>query len=208
MAHHFHILDVFAERPYAGNQLAVVLDAGDLSTDEMQTIALETNFSETTFLVGDRASDGGWPVRIFTPSAELPFAGHPTIGTAWLIRNRLTAEPADEIVLNLGVGPVPVRFEGPAETDLGFMDGPGATFGAPIPAELAATALGLEAGDIDDRAPVQPVSAGIDFLFVPLRSAAALHRARLDLLPAALLGQHALGLGDRDLALEVERDLL
>ena len=109
--HAIHILDVFAESPLSGNQLGVVEAAGDLSTDEMQAIALETNFSETTFITGPKQADGGFPVRIFTPAAELPFAGHPTLGTAWLIRNRLLSNRPDEVRLNLGVGQVPVTFE-------------------------------------------------------------------------------------------------
>jgi len=76
-----HIVDVFAREPYAGNQSAVVTDASDLPTDEMQAVAAEMGYSETTFVTG-RPEDGAWPVRIFTPNAEIPFAGHPTLGTA------------------------------------------------------------------------------------------------------------------------------
>ena len=98
MTHRFHIVDVFAERRYAGNTLAVVRDAADLDGATMQRIAREFGFSETTFIVSDpRADDGdGVRVRIFTPTFELPFAGHPTLGTAWVIREHLlrgAAEP-------------------------------------------------------------------------------------------------------------------
>ncbi|RPJ20395.1 MAG: PhzF family phenazine biosynthesis protein, partial [Planctomycetaceae bacterium] len=75
----FHIVDVFAEQKYAGNQLAVFRNARDLSSDEMQKIAREMNFSETTFVLSDTEHDGGYDVRIFTPAAEVPFAGHPTL---------------------------------------------------------------------------------------------------------------------------------
>lgn len=85
----FHIVDVFAEEKYAGNQLAVVLDAGGLSGEEMQSIATEMNYSETTFVLSGEERDGAYDVRIFTPKKELPFAGHPTLGTASVIRNQI-----------------------------------------------------------------------------------------------------------------------
>ncbi|HUL62143.1 MAG TPA: PhzF family phenazine biosynthesis isomerase, partial [Methanocella sp.] len=77
--HPFHILDVFAEEQYAGNQLAVVRNAGDIAGETMQRIAREMHFSETTFVLSDEPKDGGYDVRIFTPDEELPFAGHPTL---------------------------------------------------------------------------------------------------------------------------------
>ena len=100
------IVDVFAERAFAGNQLAVLPEAAGLTRAQMQAIALETNFSETTFVTG--SNDGGANVRIFTPTAELPFAGHPTLGTAYVLAGR---QGASAVTLNLGVGPVAVRFE-------------------------------------------------------------------------------------------------
>ncbi|MGI9427221.1 MAG: PhzF family phenazine biosynthesis protein, partial [Bythopirellula sp.] len=105
----FDIVDVFAENRYQGNQLAVMQSAGDLSDEEMQRIALETNFSETTFLRGGNITDG-FDVRIFTPAFEIPFAGHPTLGTAAVIR-MLTDPSSDRVTLNLQVGAVPVQFE-------------------------------------------------------------------------------------------------
>jgi trans-2,3-dihydro-3-hydroxyanthranilate isomerase len=90
----FYIVDVFAERKYAGNQLAVFLGAQTLSDKEMQQIAREINFSETTFILSEKQRDGGYDVRIFTPGEEVPFAGHPTLGTAHIIRG--------EIIGNLG----------------------------------------------------------------------------------------------------------
>ncbi len=178
-AHHpIHILDVFAESPLSGNQLGVVEAAHDLSTDEMQAIALETNFSETTFITGGQQADGGFPVRIFTPAAELPFAGHPTLGPASLIRNRLLPDRPDELRLNLGVGQVPVTFEEADGVDLGFLRAPEATIGDSVTAQDVAPALGLSIADIDDALPAQQVTAGLDFLIVPLRSADALSRCR------------------------------
>src|SRR5262245_53173105 len=111
MSHPFHIVDVFAESLYAGNTLAVVRDAADLETQAMQAIAREFGFSETTFIVSD-AHDAAVRTRIFTPTFELPFAGHPTLGTAWVIREHLLRGRPSDVTLALGVGAVPVRFEG------------------------------------------------------------------------------------------------
>jgi trans-2,3-dihydro-3-hydroxyanthranilate isomerase len=101
---------VFAEKKYAGNQLAVFHKAGALSSDEMQQIAREINFSETTFILSDEQRNGGFDVRIFTPREEVPFAGHPTLGTAHVIRNEILQENAEQTVLNLKVGQIPVTF--------------------------------------------------------------------------------------------------
>ena len=104
-------LDVFTSRPLEGNQLAVFTDARGLSDDEMQKLARETNLCETTFIVPrDQATElaEGHKVRIFTTNEELPFAGHPTLGTAWYLRQQSST---DEIVLDLKIGKIPVRFE-------------------------------------------------------------------------------------------------
>lgn len=102
MPHPLHIVDVFARDPYAGNQLAVLTDAGDLSTDEMQAVAAEMDYSETTFVTGPPEA-GAWPVRIFTPNAEIPFAGHPTLGTAAVIRDHLADGRPDTVTLDPAV---------------------------------------------------------------------------------------------------------
>jgi len=106
----FYILDVFAEEKYAGNQLAVVRDAATLSDKAMQRIAKEMNYSETTFILSDDPRDGGYDVRIFTPREEVPFAGHPTLGTAFVVRNEIASQAAETVVLNLKVGQIPVTF--------------------------------------------------------------------------------------------------
>ena len=92
MTHRFYIVDVFAERPYAGNQLAVVVGADDLSDETMQRLAAETNYSETTFVTSAPEQDGGYRVRIFTPAREIAFAGHPILGTAWVVRHHVGRE--------------------------------------------------------------------------------------------------------------------
>ncbi|RPJ59800.1 MAG: PhzF family phenazine biosynthesis protein, partial [Dehalococcoidia bacterium] len=107
----FYIVDVFAEEKFAGNQLAVLRGGANLSPDQMQAIAREMHFSETTFIISEDKTDGGYDVRIFTPSAEVPFAGHPTLGTAHIIRSEILRDNPAEIILNLKVGRIPVKFE-------------------------------------------------------------------------------------------------
>ena len=106
----FLILDVFATGKYTGNQLAVCLNAGDLTEIQMQQIAREINFSETTFVTSSEPADGGYNTRIFTPTTELPFAGHPTLGTAFAIQQELVKQPIAQIALNYQVGQIPVDF--------------------------------------------------------------------------------------------------
>src|SRR5688572_23831170 len=105
------IVDVFAQQKYTGNQLAVVLDSGDLPAETMQAIAAEMNFSETTFIAPEREADGGYRVRLFTPARELAFAGHPILGAAWVIREHIERARTDAVTLNLQSARVPVTFE-------------------------------------------------------------------------------------------------
>lgn len=182
MAQQFHIVDVFAEQPYAGNPLAVVVCAGDLSDETMQRIAAEMNFSETTFLAPDPEADGGYRVRIYTPAREVAFAGHPILGTAWVLRHHVTPGLAGPVRLNLVVGQVPVNFEPDAEgEEVAWFAAPPSELGEVCERELMSAALGLAAGDLVDEGPVQRVSAGTAAMIVPLRSLDALGRARLNL---------------------------
>ena len=109
------IVDVFAERPFAGNQLAVVRNAGALDTAQMQAIALETNFSETTFVIDE--GDGHASVRIFTPTSELPFAGHPLVGITWVLHRLGPGGPSQ---IECGIGPVSIGMDG----DVAWVDAP------------------------------------------------------------------------------------
>ncbi len=179
--HPFHVLDVFAEEKYAGNQLAVFLDAGSIPAETMQKLARETNFSETTFVLSGEPRDGGYDVRIFTPSAELPFAGHPTLGTAWVIQRELLGGLGDRVALNLKVGQIPVTFEReePGEPVLWMRQNP-PRFGKRVPHAAAAEAIGLDVADLDERLPVEEVSTGLPGLIVPVRSLEALQRSRPD----------------------------
>lgn len=182
MAHRLYLVDVFAERPYAGNPLAVVVDADDLSAEAMQQIAAEMNYSETTFVMSTPRQDSGYCVRIFTPARELAFAGHPILGTAWVIRHHLAPKPVDELRLNLLIGQVSVTFEPSADgREVAWLLAPPVTLGAKCSRERMAAALGISADDIDPKVPVQQLSAGTSAMIVPLRSLAALRRSRLDL---------------------------
>jgi trans-2,3-dihydro-3-hydroxyanthranilate isomerase len=172
----YQVLDVFAEAPLTGNPVAVIFGAGRLATADMQAFARETNLSETTFVLGDTPRDGAWDVRIFTPGSELPYAGHPTLGTASAIRARLLGGGADSVVLRLGVGPVPVRF---AADGVAWLESPAARF-EPLPApERLAAVLGLPASAFDSTLPIEVQRTGAPQLFVPLVDAAAVARARV-----------------------------
>ena len=173
----FYIVDVFAEKKYAGNQLAVFREAGALSGDQMQQFARETNFSETTFILRDEPRDGGYDVRIFTPGEEVPFAGHPTLGTSHIIRKEILGEKADAITLNLKVGKIPVIF---GADGYYWMKQIEPEFGKRHPSEALASILGISQSDIDDRFPVQEVSTGLPFFIVPLKTISALKNAKID----------------------------
>ena len=182
MARPLHIVDVFAECPYAGNPLAVVI-GDDLPEPRMQAIAAEMNFSETTFIGRTPAGDGGYRTRIFTPAREIAFAGHPILGSAWVVREFLRTEPANPVRLKLSVGPVPVTFEPRGDgADVAWFAAPAVTYGDKCPREPMAHAVGLAPEEIDDTSPVQRFSAGTTSLcIVALRTLDALQRCRLDL---------------------------
>jgi trans-2,3-dihydro-3-hydroxyanthranilate isomerase len=183
MARRFHIVDVFAERLYAGNQLAVVVGADDLSDDTMQQIAAETNYSETTFVGSAREHDDGYRVRIFTPAREIAFAGHPILGTAWVVRHHVAPEDSGPVRLNLAVGQVPVTFDSHADgREVAWFLAPPVLLGAICARERIAAAVGISPEDIEARSPIQQVSAGsTSAIIVPLRSLDALGRSQLDL---------------------------
>jgi trans-2,3-dihydro-3-hydroxyanthranilate isomerase len=176
----FYIVDVFAESKYTGNQLAVCRDGKDYSDSEMQQIAKEMHYSETTFIISDEMHDEGFDVRIFTPAEEIPFAGHPTLGTAFVIMKEIIGSPVGRIVLNLKVGEIPVTFKyQDGEPDVLWMRQRSPQFGLTIPRKKMAEILGLGEDDIDDRFPVQEVSTGIAFFIVPLTSLEAVKAAKV-----------------------------
>ena len=180
----YAVVDVFAERALEGNPLAVFTDARGLSTDEMQALARETNLAETTFVLpeDDPASEveHGVRVRIFTVAEELPFAGHPTLGTAaWLWWYHPALQGAERITLRENAGPITVRFEAAAvggRSVFGTMQQQDPVFGARHVPEEIARVLGMPLGDLDASRPIQTVSTGIPFCIVPVRSVEALGR--------------------------------
>ncbi|MBP7738948.1 MAG: PhzF family phenazine biosynthesis protein [Spirochaetes bacterium] len=176
----FFMTDVFGGEKYSGNQLATFLDGGRLTEREMQRIAREFNFSETTFVLSDKKESGGYAVRIFTPGKEIDFAGHPTLGTAYIIRRHLIRDHADAVVLNLRIGRIPVSFSGSDGSGPLWMDQAEPRFGKVFDAASTAEMLRLPADAIDGRFPVQEVSTGLPHMIVPLRNLEALQEASPD----------------------------
>ena len=172
-------LDVFTSRPLEGNQLAVFSDARGLSDEEMQKLARETNLSETTYILPrdpDVERREGHKVRIFTVNEELPFAGHPTLGTAWYLRQ---SSSSDEIVLDLKAGKVPVRFEQRDGLLFGEMRQADPKFGQTHEHAAVATVLGVPVTELDENLPIQTVSTGMPFTMVPFRSLATLQKLNI-----------------------------
>ena len=182
-AYEFVQLDVFTQRPLEGNPLAVFPDARGLSDAEMQAVAREMNLSETTFVLPrDAAVEAreGKKVRIFTVEAELPFAGHPTLGTSlYLYASEPDQTKPAEITLDLKAGKIPVRFTanpenaGPGRVDgqvFGEMRQRDPEFGTPLSREDVARVVGIAVDEISPEWPIQPVSTGLTFTIVPFRN--------------------------------------
>jgi len=184
-------VDVFTERVFGGNPLAVVFEAAGLSESEMQAIAREMNCSETTFLLPPTRPDCEARVRIFTPAREVPFAGHPTIGTAWVLATEELLPPhTRRFNLEEGIGPVEVTLEGDlARPSLLWMRHGDARFGPELANRAGfARALGLAESDLLAGAPIRTGSTGSTFLYIPLRDRQTVDQARLDV-PALLAAQ-------------------
>ena len=174
--------DVFTSTPLQGNQLAIFLDGRSLTDQQMQDIAREMNLSETTFILPRDAAterDRGVRVRIFTTQEELPFAGHPTLGTAFALRGN-TKNP--EVALELNVGKLMVRFEDPVgQPSFGEMTQLDPKFGSRHDRETIVRVSGLRDGDIDPSLPIQTVSTGVPFTIVPLRGLEKIRNINIDL---------------------------
>ena len=174
--------DVFSERPLEGNSLAVFSDARGLSDAEMQLIAKEMNLSETTFILPrdpETEHERGVRVRIFTVQEELPFAGHPTLGTAFALRG---ASDATQVTLELNVGKVPVKFEdSPGQPRFGEMTQVDPVFGMQHDREAVARAIGLQIDDFDPSLPIETVSTGLAYTVTPLKSLEVIRNLRLEL---------------------------
>lgn len=161
----YHVVDVFTDRPYAGNPLAVVLGADDLPTEALRAMAREFNLSETAFPMAT-AADADYRVRIFTPNGELPFAGHPSIGTAWLLA-RLGRIPTGPVRQDCAAGIVALDVTAEGATLTG---GPAAV-GEPLDAAPLLAAVGLDAGDLTGVRP-RTAGTGLDWTYLPVAGAA------------------------------------
>mgnify|MGYP003589481188 CR=1 FL=1 len=172
----FYITDVFGNKRYSGNQLATFFDYGALSSSEMQQIAQEINFSETTFITSSEKQNDGFNVRIFTPRSEIDFAGHPTLGTAYIINKHIQKADNGIIKLNYRCGQIPVSFN----NEVLWMRQNQPEFGHELDKELLATTLGLLVDDIADS-PIMEVTTGLPFTIVQLKSLDCLKRATVNL---------------------------
>ena len=181
-SYHFLQFDVFTATPFGGNQLAVFLSAEGLSDSEMQTLARELNYSETTYVLPPADPAALARVRIFTPTAELPFAGHPTIGTTFALAHaaRITPHTPQPATLELGIGPIAVTCAFADErVTFVWMTQPLPHF-SPWQGDRArlAAALSLSPSDLLDDLPIEHGSSGAPFIYIPLRARAALAAAR------------------------------
>ncbi len=169
----FYIVDVFAEAKYQGNQLAVFIPDRPLSDEEMQKIAAEINFSETTFILSGKQENGGYDVRIFTPDIEVPFAGHPTLGTAFIIDKYIEKNTTGtgHIILNCKVGPIPVSIE---DGVLTMEQNPPQWQDYHVDAQTVADIFNLDISDIDSNNPIESVSTGLPCLIIPVTSVDAI----------------------------------
>jgi trans-2,3-dihydro-3-hydroxyanthranilate isomerase len=189
----FRLVDVFTPRPLGGNQLCVVPDPGELGDAEMQAIAKEIGFSETTFVT--EAAGDRYAMRIFTPGQELPFAGHPTLGTAFvLVSEGRVSTPATQVI---AAGEIPVEVD--VEANTARMTQLPAEFGPIFPRrDLIASAIGLTVAELDPRRPVRTVSTGLPTTIVPVRDLDTLRRATRN---ERLVGEAVAASGGQDLYL-------
>lgn len=172
-------VDVFTDKPFGGNQLAVFHTPGSITKPQMQLIAREINFSETTFVFPTRAAGVDAKVRIFTPGDEIPFAGHPVIGTAFVLRRRAKRKKPARFVFELGAGPVTVELVKEARVWTRFvMNQPQPVFGSALQNRgEAAGAVGIQPFEVVGGG---VVSSGLDFLIVEARDSEVVARAALN----------------------------
>jgi trans-2,3-dihydro-3-hydroxyanthranilate isomerase len=176
----YEVVDVFTERPLEGNALAVFPDARGLSDALMQRIARELNLSETTFVLPATLPEAGARVRIFTPGSEMVFAGHPTLGTAFVIRERsIVPRDAAAFILEEKVGPVKVRVDDSARPMI-WLETPPITRGATFERALCARVLGLPEDALIDGVPSRFLTAGNPTIFIPLKNASAVDAVKID----------------------------
>uniref|UniRef100_A0A4W5LFN5 Phenazine biosynthesis like protein domain containing n=1 Tax=Hucho hucho TaxID=62062 RepID=A0A4W5LFN5_9TELE len=173
----FYIVDVFAEEKYAGNQLAVFLGAEALSTEEMQKIAREINFAESTFITKIHPENNSATIRIFTPEKEMQFAGHPIIGTSWVLMNKIIESQPRNFKLSVPIGEIPIQ----QSEGLVWLQAAQPQFWDVFPKEGFSSFSNLKNEDFDAEFPIQEVTTGSAFVIVPLKDINALERLNLDL---------------------------
>lgn len=177
----FYIVDVFAEKQYQGNQLAVFQHADQLTTDEMLTLAKETNFQESTFILADTPNENGYPVRIFTPEYEMPFAGHPTLGTAAVIKEEIAQNGENKLHLDLKVGSIPVEFVEAANGEqIVWLTAKSPSFRGNYDIAEVAKVLGIPTEAIEERFPIEEISTGIHFMIIPLKNLEAIKNLKIN----------------------------
>ncbi len=180
----YHLIDVFTNQPFGGNQLAVFTNGRGLSPQLMQQLAKEINFSETTFVLPPQEAGNDFWVRIFTPAVEMPMAGHPTVGTAFVLALEQLLDssgPETTIRFEEGVGVIPVRVQwANGQPALIKMSQPLPEFGPEFTERaVMAAMLSLDPGEIEPNYPLQVVSCGVPFLFVPLKKLESIRRVKL-----------------------------
>ncbi|MGQ7946798.1 PhzF family phenazine biosynthesis protein [Flavobacterium sp. WC2509] len=173
----FYIVDVFAEKKYAGNQLAVFLDSDNLSTEKMQQIAREINFAESTFITKIQPENNSATIRIFTPEKEMQFAGHPIIGTSWVLMNKIVANNPQNFKLTVPIGQIPIQQSG----DLVWLQAAQPQFLDVFSKEDFLSFNNLKNTDLEAEFPIQEVTTGSAFVIVPLQNIEALENLKLDL---------------------------
>lgn len=172
----FYIVDVFAKEKYAGNQLAVFMDAENLSTEEMKKIAREINFAESSFVTKLNVESNSAEIRIFTPSQEMQFAGHPIIGTSWVLMNKIFKSNSKEIELIVRIGVIPVI----EKNNLVWLKAAQPQFLNTFLKHDFFECSNLEMADFDLRFPIQEVTTGSAFVLVPIATKKALNSIQLD----------------------------
>nr|EJQ78140.1 phenazine biosynthesis protein PhzF family protein [Bacillus cereus HuA4-10] len=175
----FYIVDVFSRGKYTGNQLAVFTEGHQISSEEMQSIANEINFAETTFIVSGKKRENGYDVRIFTPNEEIPYAGHPALGTACVLRKEILQHTTmRSVILHFQGGSTEVIFHN--DNGVLWMNQNEPYFGSEIDKDIIADVLNIDVSNIDCRYPVQEVSTGLPVIVVPLKSIAAIKEVHIN----------------------------
>jgi trans-2,3-dihydro-3-hydroxyanthranilate isomerase len=171
---------VFGEHKFSGNQLAVVLESNRLTDIQRQKIANEMHFSETIFIKSGKLVKGSYNVQIYTPKTEIPFAGHPILGSAFIIRNFMTKNRPEIIFLNLQIGQIEVSIEKKGKEEVYWLKQPPVKFERVFTIGFFEQLLSLKESDFDTRYPIQEVTAGLPFVIVPLKSIESLKRAKVN----------------------------